>query len=253
MRLRLHARPWALSLALHAAAGATAVWQAQGSGPPVAAPAGLALTALPPAAHWAEQVEPPPPEPLEPLRLPEPPVVPRPPEPEPPLPEPLAPEPPLRADPVEHAEPPLTFEAWADPALARRRVRTPARPAEPPRAPPPPPPPAAPRATAPDPPPRPVPLQASAEVVGAVPWAGNLPPRYPPEALRLGLEGLVLLELGLSAEGTVSWVRVLASSGHALLDAEAARAASAWRYRPARRDGRPVPSTLRQPVRFTRR
>jgi protein TonB len=58
---------------------------------------------------------------------------------------------------------------------------------------------------------------------------GNRLPEYPPEALEEGLEGTVRLLLELDAEGAVSKVEVLESSGSALLDAAAVRAAKDWR------------------------
>ena len=50
---------------------------------------------------------------------------------------------------------------------------------------------------------------------------------YPPEAVARGIEGEVRLILKLSAEGTVVDVSIAASSGHALLDNAAIRAAYA--------------------------
>ncbi len=50
---------------------------------------------------------------------------------------------------------------------------------------------------------------------------------YPPEAIRLGLEGEVRLLLTLAADGTITDASIAASSGHDLLDQAALRAARA--------------------------
>lgn len=50
---------------------------------------------------------------------------------------------------------------------------------------------------------------------------------YPPEAIRLGLEGEVRLLLTLAADGTITDASVAASSGHELLDQAAVHAARA--------------------------
>lgn len=76
------------------------------------------------------------------------------------------------------------------------------------------------------------------------------PPVYPQNAIERRWEGTVLLRLGVTAEGRVGEVEVVESSGHAVLDGEAARAVRAWRFVPAVRDGRPVASFVRLPVRF---
>ncbi len=50
---------------------------------------------------------------------------------------------------------------------------------------------------------------------------------YPPEAIRLGLEGEVRLLLTLAADGTITDASLAASSGHELLDQAALSAARA--------------------------
>jgi protein TonB len=56
---------------------------------------------------------------------------------------------------------------------------------------------------------------------------------YPPQAVTEGLQGEVVLLLGLGAEGQVVTASVAASSGHALLDSAALRAASRVGHFPA--------------------
>ncbi len=76
------------------------------------------------------------------------------------------------------------------------------------------------------------------------------PPVYPQTAVERRWEGTVLLRLAVTAEGRVGGVEVIESSGHRVLDGEAARAVRAWRFVPALRDGRPAASFVRLPVRF---
>ena len=79
----------------------------------------------------------------------------------------------------------------------------------------------------------------------------NRPPLYPAQAVVDRLEGTVILRIHITAEGDVADVTVYRSSDRAILDAEAVRAVRQWRFDPARRGGRPVPATVRLPVRFS--
>lgn len=76
------------------------------------------------------------------------------------------------------------------------------------------------------------------------------PPTYPQTAIERRWEGTVLLRLRVTAEGHVDRVAILNSSGYDVLDGEAVRAIRAWRFVPATRDGHPVASFVRLPVRF---
>ena len=77
----------------------------------------------------------------------------------------------------------------------------------------------------------------------------TVPPDYPPGALA---DGVVLVEIIVERDGTVDAARVLRSS--AAFDRAATDAVLQWKFRPARRDGKPVPSFayvvfgFRQPV-----
>lgn len=75
-------------------------------------------------------------------------------------------------------------------------------------------------------------------------------PAYPAEAVRLRLEGTVLLRLRIDQNGDVQQVEIARSSGHVLLDRSAAEAVSSWRGKPAQRGGRPVATTEWLPIRF---
>lgn len=78
----------------------------------------------------------------------------------------------------------------------------------------------------------------------------NAPPPYPREAIRLRLQGTVLLRLEISNAGDVSSVTVIRSSGHQVLDQAAVEAVSKWTGQPARRFGRPIESTEVLPLKF---
>jgi TonB family protein len=70
-------------------------------------------------------------------------------------------------------------------------------------------------------------------------------PGYPIEAMRAGIHGVVRLEAIVSADGSVQDVRVVESLDRNYgLDAEAVRAAKAWRFEAGLKDGSPVPVAL---------
>jgi protein TonB len=74
--------------------------------------------------------------------------------------------------------------------------------------------------------------------------------RYPEAARRNGLEGTVVLLVGIGADGAVERVEVAESSGHEELDRAAAEAAEGWHFEPARLDGVAVAHEARVPVEF---
>jgi len=75
--------------------------------------------------------------------------------------------------------------------------------------------------------------------------------RYPPEALRAGIEGKVLLTIQVDAQGTPTRIEVGTSSGSDALDRAALDAAHNWRFCPAIQDGQPVPGEFHTPVEFS--
>jgi protein TonB len=77
-------------------------------------------------------------------------------------------------------------------------------------------------------------------------------PSYPIEAMRAGVHGVVRLEAIVSADGSVQDVRVVESLDRNYgLDAEAIRAAKAWRFEAGLKDGSPVPVALTIEMTFT--
>ena len=71
-----------------------------------------------------------------------------------------------------------------------------------------------------------------------------------PQLRVAALEGRVILAVLVHADGTVGQVKVEATSGIVILDAAALKAAEAWRFQPATRDGVPTESWAIIPVRF---
>jgi TonB family protein len=78
------------------------------------------------------------------------------------------------------------------------------------------------------------------------------PPLYSDEAHGLGIEGIVRLEVRVKADGRAGNLRVLNGLGFGL-DENALLAVRDWRFRPGRRNGRPVESTTQVDVEFNLR
>jgi len=97
----------------------------------------------------------------------------------------------------------------------------------------------------------PGPAGPEAVVVQARPrYRDNPPPPYPDPARRRQLEGTVVLEVEVSAQGRVGALAVHRSSGHRMLDESALAAVRGWLFEPGRRGGLPVAMTVQVPVRF---
>jgi len=73
-------------------------------------------------------------------------------------------------------------------------------------------------------------------------------PRYPQEAFVKKVQGTVLLEILIDAQGRVAHARVLESIP--MLDAAALASVGDWLFQPAVKHGRPVPTLARAPIRF---
>jgi protein TonB len=96
------------------------------------------------------------------------------------------------------------------------------------------------------PPPAPPPIESTRAVASE--WS---PPAYPERARARGVEGEVTVEVEVGADGSVGDVRVVRSSGSALLDRAAERAVRLWRFRPATEGGVAVADVVRlPPIRF---
>ncbi len=78
----------------------------------------------------------------------------------------------------------------------------------------------------------------------------RIKPEYPQGARQRGEEGIVILELDISAEGTVDHVRVFKSCGFPELDQAAIQAAKRAPFNSARQGSVNVPYTVRLPLDF---
>lgn len=88
------------------------------------------------------------------------------------------------------------------------------------------------------------------EVLARPLYEKNPPPLYPRLAKRLGQQGVVRLEVFVSASGTAEEVKVAIGSGHEMLDEAALETVRGWRFAPGQRNGQPVGMWVRVPVRF---
>jgi protein TonB len=132
-------------------------------------------------------------------------------------------------------------------------------------APPPPPPPTPPQAAAPSRQPTPPSWQSNtllgegtvgaSEIIGdrlkpAQGERGNAPPGYPQGSVQLGEQGVVVVRMHIGADGQVTEVEVLQSSGYERLDGAAQAALLKWRFTPAIENGLAVESIQDLPIRF---
>lgn len=78
----------------------------------------------------------------------------------------------------------------------------------------------------------------------------NPAPSYPMLSRRLREEGTVLLELLIEADGQISELAVLQSSGFPRLDQAALEAVKQWRFEPARQGDTAIAYRYQQPITF---
>lgn len=76
-------------------------------------------------------------------------------------------------------------------------------------------------------------------------------PRYPEQAIRDGIGGSVLLEIGVGADGLPSTINVVASQPPGVFDAAASAAAAKWTFEPALKGGVAIAAQIRVPVKFS--
>jgi protein TonB len=84
------------------------------------------------------------------------------------------------------------------------------------------------------------------------PLAGNQAPKYPPQALRSGVEGSVSVRVEVDASGVPTDVKVVERSGERSRDLDRAvtDAVRRWRFEPAMKDGKAVAGAVVVPVEF---
>ncbi len=82
-------------------------------------------------------------------------------------------------------------------------------------------------------------------------YLNNPAPNYPSISRRLGEEGLVLLHVQVTADGTADSVALQTSSGSDRLDQAALEAVKKWQFVPAKRGEQSVSASVVVPVRFS--
>ncbi|MFT4247896.1 MAG: energy transducer TonB [Pseudomonas sp.] len=84
-----------------------------------------------------------------------------------------------------------------------------------------------------------------------LPIQGQMPaPAYPAAALRRGDSGTVVVRVDVDASGVPGGVTLIQRSGSRDLDRAAMDAVRDWHFRPAQRNGQPVPGSIEIPFDF---
>lgn len=94
-------------------------------------------------------------------------------------------------------------------------------------------------------------LKEDSEPVYKASYLNNQPPAYPLAARRMGLQGKVVLQVEVLAEGRCGGILIQTSSGYAMLDHAALEAVKSWRFVPARQAGNAVDKWFIIPVQFS--
>jgi periplasmic protein TonB len=82
-------------------------------------------------------------------------------------------------------------------------------------------------------------------------YLNNPSPAYPMLARRNGLQGRVVLQVEVLADGSCGKVNIQSSSGYAMLDNAAMNSVKTWRFTPARQGGLAVDKWFMIPVQFS--
>ncbi len=82
-------------------------------------------------------------------------------------------------------------------------------------------------------------------------YLNNPRPTYPFAARRMGLQGKVVLNVEVLAEGLCGQAHVHQSSGHEMLDNAALQTVKTWKFIPASQAGRAVTKWFKVPIQFS--
>jgi len=78
----------------------------------------------------------------------------------------------------------------------------------------------------------------------------RMPPQYPSALLKRGVGGKVVVTCVIDIKGNIVSSKIKQSSGHAELDKAALQAVGRWKFKPARRGGKPNQATCNIPFTF---
>lgn len=84
-------------------------------------------------------------------------------------------------------------------------------------------------------------------------YLNNPSPTYPMVARRMGLQGRVVLNVEVLADGVCGEINIQKSSGYAMLDNAALQTVKSWRFMPARQAGHTVDKWFMIPIQFSLR
>lgn len=95
----------------------------------------------------------------------------------------------------------------------------------------------------------PAPVQADADA--RLSGGYQVIPKYPEGLRRRSIEGTVVLSAQILPDGTVGTIEVIKSAGYESFDNSAKEAVKQWHFNPAVKNGIPVSSYIKIPVKFT--
>lgn len=101
-----------------------------------------------------------------------------------------------------------------------------------------------------EPTPTPTPLPVIVEATPLPSAAREFQPPYPPQLLRIGVEGKAVVRVLVGTDGRVKQVAIISADDPLFADATERQALRRWRFRPATRDGVAVESWKQMTVRF---
>jgi periplasmic protein TonB len=78
----------------------------------------------------------------------------------------------------------------------------------------------------------------------------RMPPQYPSALLKKGIGGKAVVSCVIDAKGSIVSTKIKQSSGQPELDKAALQAVSRWKFRPAKRGGKPFQATCNIPFTF---
>lgn len=78
----------------------------------------------------------------------------------------------------------------------------------------------------------------------------KIPPIYPQQALRMGIEGIVTVEFIIAVDGSVKNPKIVKARPEKIFDQAVLQAIKRWKYQPEMVNGKPVERRARQDISF---